>query len=124
MNAQEIFDTVHKHLIEQGGQAMNGSVCTYRDASGKSCAVGCLIPDDLYDEGMEYKSVAELAASKKALSFFGEHRELLIRLMRIHDHDHYVVPCAEWETYINRGMQRAAADFNLQFAPRTKQAQQ
>lgn len=62
MTKQEIFDRVAKHLIEQGepSASVKGEgepVCMYRHVApgGKplSCAIGCLIPDDEYDERVE-----------------------------------------------------------------------
>lgn len=54
MNKQEIFETVVRHLHQQGEPAVIGEGnCRYRADDGKSCAVGCLIPDDCYDPQME-----------------------------------------------------------------------
>ena len=49
MSVNEIFYKVEKHLLKQNKQALNrvGS-CQYRTDSGLSCAVGCLIPDQMY----------------------------------------------------------------------------
>lgn len=43
--AQEIFDTVARHLHKQGVQALDasGNGCLYRTPAGLRCAVGCLI---------------------------------------------------------------------------------
>ncbi len=54
--AQDIFDTVAVHLIEQGEPSVDATgSCQYRDgvgANGKMlmCAIGCLIPDEMYDK--------------------------------------------------------------------------
>lgn len=60
MNKQEIFDTVAKHLFSQGQRAMmnnnhglDGEYCAYRGENGMKCAVGVLIPDDMYDPDMD-----------------------------------------------------------------------
>lgn len=53
MTAQEIFDTVVRGLRAQGAQSTLGSACRYRDHKGRKCAVGQLIPDELYDLRME-----------------------------------------------------------------------
>lgn len=59
MTPQEIFDTVARHLFEQGTQAYNDNIeqCRYRGPGGTKCAVGCLIPDEAYDPEMEGWSV-------------------------------------------------------------------
>ena len=50
MFAQEIFDTVVEHLRRQGHRAYKEEYgCLYRLENGDKCAVGCLIPDHLYD---------------------------------------------------------------------------
>ena len=60
MNRQEIFDTVAKHLLAQMKQSKlvdqsGDAFCAYRSDDGKKCAVGALIPDELYDPDMEDK---------------------------------------------------------------------
>jgi len=66
MNKQEIFNTVAKHLFEQGERASSGDgSCKYRttNAGGKvlKCAVGALLSDDLYVAAMdtEYEGTEE-----------------------------------------------------------------
>lgn len=57
-NLQQVFDTVARHLLEQGCRATRhdkeGSICLYRNDFGMKCAVGCLIPDELYASCLEY----------------------------------------------------------------------
>lgn len=55
---QEIFDKVARHLVTQGKRSMLSSKdCAYRGCGGTSCAVGCLIDDEFYDERFEGMSV-------------------------------------------------------------------
>jgi hypothetical protein len=54
---QAVFTKVYRHLLEQG-------VCTYRDLPkyhyrGKSCAIGCLIPVEKYDKGIENLGISD-----------------------------------------------------------------
>lgn len=65
MRRQEIFDAVVEHFIQQGAPAVirltNGGVtCCYRTIDGLKCAIGALIPDDLYVPEMEGESVSSL----------------------------------------------------------------
>ena len=54
MTGQEIFDSVLAHLRKQGDASLNASgKCAYRGEGGTACAVGCLIPDELYDPRIE-----------------------------------------------------------------------
>ena len=67
MNLQEIYDTVKAHLLKQGRRASDvcGGTCYYRtkeygsDATLK-CAVGCLIPDELYDPEIEGVGITDI----------------------------------------------------------------
>jgi len=44
---QETFDFIVKHLAEQKKAARNYSTCLYRTPDGRSCAVGCLLSDEV-----------------------------------------------------------------------------
>lgn len=56
LTEQEIFDKVAAHLLEQGKKAREGGFRRYRAKVGGKvlkCAVGALIPDELYDPLLE-----------------------------------------------------------------------
>lgn len=54
MNSQEIFDVVAAHLLKQNAHSTTGrGDRAYRGEGGRQCAVGCLIPDDLYRPNLE-----------------------------------------------------------------------
>jgi hypothetical protein len=54
MNRQEAFDTVVEHLFKQGRRSVNDKgFCSYRGNNGTMCAVGVLIPDELYNPAMD-----------------------------------------------------------------------
>lgn len=55
MRAQEIFDKAVSGLLEQGEQSYSEQLekCVYRGECGNKCAVGQLIPDELYSEDMD-----------------------------------------------------------------------
>jgi hypothetical protein len=87
MNAQEIFDTVARHLFAQGHRATDPftGYCKYRAPNGDKCALGALIPDDLYvsdwDDNSEPALVEEVAQAIGLL----KHVDLLIDLQSAHD---------------------------------------
>ena len=55
---QEIFDKVLVHLREQGKRAtLEKAGCAYRGDKGAMCAIGCLIPDHLYDPRIENRTI-------------------------------------------------------------------
>lgn len=93
MNKQEAFDTVVKHLYSMKGQSLGlidgEKACAYRGGDGARCAIGCLIPDELYEAGMEGLSARRLLqqfAGVKEL-FDGVDSEFLLDLQLIHDTD-------------------------------------
>lgn len=60
LSKQEIFDKVEQHLLSQGKKAkeiMTGK-CKYKTLDNLKCAVGCLIPDELYDPQIEGNKVS------------------------------------------------------------------
>lgn len=57
LTRREMFEKVKAHLLKQNQKAMidtdEGIACRYRTPEGLTCAIGCLIPDDEYDESFE-----------------------------------------------------------------------
>ena len=132
MTEQEIFDTVLEHLREQGKAAANAEgSCQYRGANGTACAVGCLIPDELYDpliEGLGVERILEAVVpdyrqdqTQELLPVFAriknhigaEHLPLLSRLQYAHDVYLFDSGMAAWE----EEMHRIACAFDLQYTP-------
>lgn len=99
MEQQEVFDVVVKHLFTQRRQSMTGGYCAYRGAEGTKCAVGVLIPDDVYTEDMEEKCVDELRHQYHAVlpQFITDHSSLLLSLQNVHDH--YMLTLDEAEVF-------------------------
>ena len=61
MSINKIFYKVEKHLLKQNKQAAGAwGRCKYRTSSGLSCAVGCLIPDEMYTYSIEDRGVGGL----------------------------------------------------------------
>lgn len=110
MNNQEIYNTVRDHLLAQGKPATIKGVCAYRGDDGLKCAVGCLIPDELYSRDLEGQSVQSTDVFK-VLTRAGvvestEQASLLTRLQYVHD----VYEPEEWASRLRT----VAADFGLQ----------
>jgi hypothetical protein len=96
MNKQQTFNKVVRHLRRQGRATDSKGTCMYRTPNGRSCAVGCLIPDELYHESMEGKAVGTtssplsgfMASKITALVELLEIDVVLARdLQTVHDHD-------------------------------------
>lgn len=90
MTAQEIFDTVVRALREQGMPSMDENECRYRtegdNGNTLKCAVGHLIPDDVYSRGLEGYTVnsEEFQPTLDRLGLT-EHMALLRDLQYAHD---------------------------------------
>ena len=88
MTEQEVFDKVKAHLLQQNSKALHkGGGCAYKAEDGKKCAVGCLIPDELYQERFENLGISQLLeeATKLRALLEGVDTVLLMDLMLIHD---------------------------------------
>jgi hypothetical protein len=91
MTHQELFDTVATHLFTQGEQSLceSGSVdatCAYRGDNGLTCAVGCILPDDIYTNDMEGEGVqSDLVSAAIAEAYGAEAVPLLTCLQHCHD---------------------------------------
>ena len=94
---QDVFDKVSVHLLSQNCKAEIGWNCAYRGENGTSCAVGCLFPDEDYDEAMEGTTIGHIfckqmddddRALQKALENNGideSNKPLLKTLQWVHD---------------------------------------
>ena len=92
---QQIFTKVKNHLLGQMKRSMgtvptHGYICFYQGKGNLKCAIGCLIPDDIYQKDMEGKSVTELLEEFPVVStYLGSATQgrliFLTRLQDIHD---------------------------------------
>lgn len=91
MTKKEIFIAVCNHLAKQKARSVgNNEYCVYRGPGGKKCAIGALIPDEIYDERMEGKTILELIdmANNEDIAlpeYFEDEEALLERLQTLHD---------------------------------------
>jgi hypothetical protein len=111
MNNQEAFDIVYRHLIAQGDKALNarGTYCMYRAPEGRKCAIGALIPDELYSREMDshVMSVREMKETfpKIAALFADIEVTLLEDLQSVHDD----IPVEYWV----KDLGKVARHYNL-----------
>jgi hypothetical protein len=82
MNTQEAFDTIVTHLAKQAQPAKKDDTdfCVYRSPEGLKCAVGCLIPDDLYLPAMDVDSPDDAGAGTGVEALI-EHYPTMERLL-------------------------------------------
>lgn len=86
VSAQEVFDFIVRHILDQGEPAIKGNgpdanYCQYRTENGLSCAAGCLIPDEDYEASMEEKRWPQIAEENGVL----HHKLLIYSLQDAHD---------------------------------------
>ena len=105
MTEQEIFNTVCDHLMKQGRKSKGSWQYAYRGEGGAMCAVGCLISDDEYDEGMEGDVVEQIYGRGDLPPRLEPHVNFLAELQVIHDHE----AVREWPTHLRK----LAAERNL-----------
>lgn len=113
-SAQELFDIAATHLLTQNKRAGARGACFYRTNDGLKCAVGALIPDELYDADMERRSIIGLINGCAYLqgtelrAELSTNREMLLGLQRIHDD----YPEERWP----ERLKSAASEFGLSTA--------
>lgn len=91
---QETFDTVVKHLYKQGQRSMQWSTdrrgnrrlaCAYRGKNNTSCAIGCLLPDEMINDSNN-TGTGILRLDPTIIKYLGEENiVLLIQLQKAHD---------------------------------------
>jgi len=97
LTEQETFDKVYRHLLTQNKRAAtinkDGKTrCLYRQRNLR-CAVGCLIPDELYSPKMEDKSLCSDIMFEIMHKITSMPISDLRVLQLIHDFD----PIEDWE---------------------------
>lgn len=97
LQTQEIFDVIAWNLLRQHARARvvhddGRGQCRYQAPDGKRCAIGFIIPDDIYHPTLEGLRVADLAHQLLHTNFGREFARLLYRdlelltaLQQMHD---------------------------------------
>jgi hypothetical protein len=70
MDTQAVVNKVLKHLWDQGRVSHEPYVggCAYRGMDGTKCAIGILIPDEIYSPNMEGMSFHQLCRQHNAVA--------------------------------------------------------
>lgn len=115
MNKQEIFDTVYEKLLKQGKASTFDGKCRYRGANGNKCAIGHLIPDELYESYME--GVGFVYLPENIIDYIvGDNKDsniiiFMYYLQKAHDNILTLYGIKEWK----EEMKEIANVFNLAF---------
>lgn len=110
-----MFDTVVAHLLTQNSVSVSTTgACVYRGPDNKKCAIGCIIPDEMYTVDLEGKEVNLLVNnplfSVELTTYLSQFNlGLLVRLQQIHDAHNP----SSWYTKL----EKVAAHFDLNFNP-------
>ena len=72
----EVFDHVYDHLLSQNIRSGEYWYCRYRKGIDNNsvflaCAIGCLLPDRLYNENFEEKIVESLISNETIFAWLG-----------------------------------------------------
>jgi len=119
MNNQGAFDTALLHLLIQGHRSVSASGHSQlRGLQGSRSAIGALIPDRLYGNSMEGKTIQQLLGAynpeylplRRHLSGVG--LPLLIALQDLHDRTDECLP-SSFREIVLAGAQRIARMFGL-----------
>jgi hypothetical protein len=124
VNTQEAFDLVLQHLWNQNHTSRKpfGGMCAYRGQHGAKCAIGCLIPDDIYHSGMEgdnsttlldlHPEVAALPALQALCMEDKGGQPLHVALQSLHDQ--YILSWPpSFRHYLRAGATRIARRYKL-----------
>lgn len=120
MNRQQIFDTVVSKLLIQGQNSVDEVVCRYRGPEGRKCAIGHLIPDELYNPDFETRSIDMILEdeklSKNLPSWMFEEKDFLYRLQAMHDDEiSEDLVGEEFRTELLAAAEEVAASHNLEW---------
>ena len=115
LTKQEIFDKAVIGVLSQGGYAiiMNRKIqstrCMLRTRTGKKCAFGQVIPDELYDRSMEEHSFlkvysADFFSMYPEVAYLRKHANLLQKLQEWHDNAAYLAPSSKNKKQLEKHM--------------------
>jgi hypothetical protein len=116
---QEMFDKVANHLFNQGCKSADACRCLYRGPNGTKCAIGCLIPDELYKLAFESETLSYILVDY-LINFDSVGYRFLADLQLLHD-TFDRKGSESWEGYLNRRLKGFAIDHNLIFSVPTLQ---
>jgi hypothetical protein len=117
---QKIFDYVAKKLYDQGctSLSVNGR-CAYRGFNETKCAVGHLIPSNLYNRIMEgpLYLLKQATKSKRLKLFLDSNYDFLHDLQKVHD---FIKPSYPFHPQLLQNLSNVAIKYKLQpFQPKS-----
>lgn len=116
LNRQQTFETMVAHLRKQGALAQNATKtgCAYRGANQTMCAVGCLISDQDYDDGIEGSSAGAFEVIERIPDATTDDMEFLDHAQSAL-HDGFLgSPEDQFPTWLENQVPRFAKEFGLE----------
>jgi len=126
--SQDLFDIMVYHTLQQGQQSLHensGSDCAYRgiaeDGANVRCAVGFLIDDLRYYEGLEGQDARCPCVQDAVTKSLGVHhltsKQIQVMLAVQSAHDGYSISdrVSSFTDHFKFECRRVAKDFNLEF---------
>lgn len=109
MDRQSLFEKAALGLLAQNRRCVSNGLCLYRDDNGNKCAIGHLIPDNLYSEDMECGSATSLVKDHEEvanhLGVDDDDDILFLDTMQTVIHDDL------FDSDFKAGLKKAAAEF-------------
>ena len=83
-----VFEFVKQHLLNQGQKSISSTSCFYKQSNGLSCAIGCLIENNFYNDDLEFKNGDDpivIDAVRKSIPNWVVNVTMLTDLQNVHD---------------------------------------
>ena len=91
MDTQTAYENIRAYFSREGAVLAKSEqgFCSYRTTEGNKCAVGALIPDEMYVSDMECGMVYDLLEEFPIVKDYlrGVDESFLIKAQSLHDHD-------------------------------------
>jgi len=115
MDTQAVIDKILTHLWDQGECSLVrlGVGCAYRGLNGTKCAIGILIPDDIYSPDMEGKTFRQLCRQNIAVANLPEIQAIMKVgevMQQLHDN---LLGRSDFRTLLRHSAQSRLPDYGL-----------
>jgi hypothetical protein len=118
---QQLLNYIFKSLYDQGKQSKNETGdCLYRGSNGIKCAIGCILPDKLYNIKMENLDVDGLIENSIYGTFnipwyIKRNKKFLSYVQTIHDNYQKQYQKLSFKNYLKKEFIDCAKNENLKY---------
>jgi hypothetical protein len=116
MTNQELFNINWQWFVVEGHAQSSGSgKCLYRGPNGTKCAIGCALPDELWDEAINSDAYSSLMTQEAIRDFFSDvDVEVAVGLQAAHDTWSPDIGDGPFTEYMEEELRRLAAAYSLE----------